>query len=64
MTRLETVMERMTALLQPPWTWHWWPYVKDTAAKMAADDPALAQLPAMVEAEYRRLQEKAKQSSQ
>lgn len=45
---------RLLELLEPPTTWHWWPYVEQRASELAAD-PELANLPALVKAEYVRL---------
>lgn len=44
----------LTKLLEAPTTYGWWPQV-EYRAKVLAEDPALAQLPALVRQEYERL---------
>ena len=57
---LEQHRAHLFSLLSPPTTWHWWLHVQHRAKELAGD-PELAQLPAMVEAEFERLRQSAKQ---
>lgn len=51
----EQHLAHLFQLMAAPFTYHWWAYVKARAAKLAERDPECAQLPAMVEQEYKRL---------
>lgn len=51
---LDDHLKWLLHLMSPPFTYHWWPHVQHRAAQLAAD-PDLAALPALVEAEYRRI---------
>lgn len=51
---LEQHLAWLMHLMSPPYTYGMWPHVQHRAAQLAAD-PELATLPALVEAEYRRL---------
>lgn len=62
MTRLETETMGLKGLLRPPFSWHWWPYVKARAAEIAAEDPTCLELPTIVAAEYQRLKESSLQA--
>lgn len=52
-------LAHLLRLLEPPFTFHWWPHVRARAAELAADS-ANAQLPEAVEAEYQRLKAAAR----
>ena len=62
---LEQHFSHLAVLLAPPFTWHWWAYVKGRAAEIAAEDQTCAELPAMVHTEFQRLKASSaqKQSS-
>ena len=51
----------LTKLLQPPMTYGWFPHVEHRAKELA-EDPALAQLPALVRQEYERIRSESQSS--
>ena len=55
---LDWHLSYLTKLLQPPTTWHFWLHVEHRAKELAVD-PDLAELPALVKAEYERLRQES-----
>lgn len=48
-------LAHLLRLMAPPWTNGWWPHVLHRAEELAAEDEELAELPALVKAERKRI---------